>query len=406
MSTGPLNEIRIIELGSAVSSPLCCLLLAEMGAEVIKIEQPGTGDDTRRWGELVNGESLYFAHYNRGKKSCVVDLKREKGKEILQKLTAKSDVLVENLRPGALEKLGLGYETLRSINPKLIFCEISGFGNLRSFSDVPAYDISVQGMSGLMSITGEPDGEPLRIGLPMVDIVTALFCAYSISLALRWRDQHQEGEKIGVSLFGSALETLGQWIAMYGGTGNVPTRSGNIYPLIAPYEPIKTRDGYIILAVGTPDHWKKLCNIIGKPDLANDPRFATNQDRIRPDNRHDLIEELTKVFIRKKTDEWAALLWAEKIPAGPVNSIDGIVNNRSLFDVGMLVDLIYPRIGRLPAVGVVPQFEKSPGKVLGPSPLLGQHTAETLRMLGYSPEEISSMVTSAVVEVLRKDGDA
>ena len=395
---GPLEGIKDIELGSAVSSPLCCLLLAEMGAEVVKFEQPGTGDDTRSWGKLVNGESLYFAHYNRGKESCVVDLKSEKGKEILKRLAARSDILVENMRPGALEKLGLGYEQLKTVNPRLVFCEISGFGKLEAFRDVPAYDIAIQGMSGLMSITGEPDGEPLRIGLPMVDIVAALFCTYSISLALRWRDKSGEGQKIDVSLFGSALETLGQWIAMFGGTGDVPTRSGNQYPLIAPYEPIKTKDGYIIVAVGTAGHWEKLCTVIGEPQIANDPRFATNTDRIKPENRKALLNLLTKVFAERTTNEWAALLWKERIPAGPVNSIDKNVNNRGLFEAGMLVDLVYPRIGTLPAVGVVPRLEKSPGRMLGPSPLLGQHTGEVLRKLGYSPEEIEKMVSDAVVE--------
>ena len=233
-----------------------------MGADVIKIEEPGTGDDSRNWGKKVNGESLYFAHYNRGKKSCVVNLKSQKGKEILHRLVERSDVLVENLRPGALEKLGLGYNDLKSINPKLVFCEISGFGDVQSLREVAAYDIVVQAMSGLMSITGEPDGEPLRIGLPMVDVLTALFCVYSISLALRWRDKIGQGQRIGVSLLGSALEAVGQWITIYGGTKDVPTRSGNKYPLIAPYEPVRTKDGYIILAVGTQHQWDRMFKVI------------------------------------------------------------------------------------------------------------------------------------------------
>jgi crotonobetainyl-CoA:carnitine CoA-transferase CaiB-like acyl-CoA transferase len=398
----PLDDIKVVELGSAVSSPLCCLLLAEMGADVIKIEEPGTGDDSRNWGKKINGESLYFAHYNRGKKSCVVNLKSEKGKEVLQRLVERSDVLVENLRPGALDKLGLGYDYLKSINPRLVFCEISGFGDVRSLRDVAAYDLVVQAMSGLMSITGEPDGEPLRIGLPMVDVLTALFCMYSVSLALRWRDKMGQGQKIGVSLLGSALEAVGQWITIYGGTKEVPTRSGNKYPLIAPYEPLRTKDGYIILAVGTQHQWEMLCRIIGRPELANDPRFASNQERIRPDNRQVLIERLSEIFAQKSTGEWAALLREEKIPAGPVNSIDDVVNDKALLDACMLVELVHPTLGTIPATGVVPRFEKSPGKRLGPSPLQGQHTEEVLQTLGYNSDEISEMERTGVVEAPRR----
>lgn len=402
MPSGPLSDIKVVELGSAVSSPLCCLLLAEMGADVIKIEEPGAGDDSRTWGKKVNGESLYFAHYNRGKKSCVVNLKSQKGKEILERLVERSDVVVENLRPGALDKIGLGYDHLKSVNPRLIFCEISGFGDVASLREVAAYDIVVQAMSGLMSITGEPDGEPLRIGLPMVDVLTALFCAFSVSLALRWRDNTGEGQKVGVSLLGSALESVGQWISIYGGTKEVPSRSGNKYPLIAPYEPLKTRDGYVIVAVGTQGQWERLCGIIGTPELANDPRFASNQDRIRPDNRRALIEQLSGIFARRSTSEWAALLRKEKIPGGPVNSIDGIVNDAALHDARMIVDLDHPAMGKVPAAGLVPRFEKSPGKTLGPSPLLGQHTEETLLALGYGSSEISEMEQTGVVEAPKR----
>ena len=398
----PLDDIKVVELGSAVSSPLCCLLLAEMGADVIKVEEPGTGDDSRNWGKKVNGESFYFAHYNRGKKSCVVNLKSQKGKEILFKLVERSDVVIENLRPGALDKLGLGYDQLKGVNPRLIFSEISGFGDVRPLRDVAAYDVVVQAMSGLMSITGEPDGEPLRIGLPMVDVLTALFCAYSVSLALRWRDKTGQGQKVGISLLGSALEAVGQWITIYGGTKEVPTRSGNKYPLIAPYEPFKTRDGYIILAVGTERQWESLCRVIGSPELASDPRFASNQDRIEPGNRQPLIERLSEAFAQKSTSEWTALLREEKIPGGPVNSIDKVANDQALYDAQMIVDLNHPALGTVPAAGVVPRFEKSPGKSLGPSPLLGQHTEEILRTLGYTPNEIEELERTGVAAASKR----
>ncbi len=376
------------------------MLLAEMGAEVIKIEAPGGGDDSRQWGSKVNGESLYFAHYNRGKKSCVINLKTGKGRDIFRRLAGTSDVVVENLRPGALKKLGLGYEDLRTINPRLIFCSITGFDGLGQLDDLAAYDIIIQGMSGLMSVTGEPDGEPLRVGLPIVDVVTGLFCAYAVGLALRWRDRFGVGQKVDVSLLGAALETVGQWISIYGGTGKVPGRSGNKYPLIAPYEPIKTMDGYLIVAVGNESHWEKLCKVINRPDLVGDPRFATNQVRIKTKNRSALLRELGLIFVQKTTDEWTAELWKEHIPAGPVNSIDKNVQDQSLFDAGLLVHVTHPRMGRLPFAGVVPRLGKSPGIVRGPSPLLGEHTLEILKGLGYSPKEIGDIVKSGAVEIL------
>ena len=332
----------------------------------------------------------------------MVNLKSQKGKEILLKLVKGSDVVVENLRPGALDRLGLGYDQLKSVNPGLVFSEISGFGDVESLRDVAAYDIVVQAMSGLMSITGEPRGEPLRIGLPMVDVLTALFCAYSVTLALRWRDKTGQGQKVGVSLLGSALEAVGQWIMIYGGTKEVPKRSGNKYPLIAPYEPFRTKDGYIILAVGTERQWEKLCGVIGSPELVNDPRIASNQDRIKPENRQPLADILSKAFAQKSTSDWMALLREEKIPGGPVNSVDNIVNDEALRDAWMIVDLDHPTLGTVPAAGVVPRFEKSPGRNLGPSPRLGQHTEEVLRTLGYNPAEIEEMEQTGVVEALKE----
>ena len=398
MARGALSGVRVIELGTAIAAPMCGMLLGEMGAEVIKIETPGRGDDARNWGDKVGGESLYFFHYNKNKKSCALNLKDERGREALKRLVARSDVLIENFRPGVMDRLGLSYEKLREVNPRLVYCSVSGFGQWGPYSQLGGYDVIIQGMSGLMSITGEPDGEPLRVGLPITDILAALYAAYSVALTLFWREKTGEGQRIDISLFEAAVGAMGQWISIYSGTGRVPKRFGNRYPLISPYEPIKTRDGYVIVAIGNEDLWRRFCKLIGREDLASDPRFATNQDRIKPENRSALLEILYSVMSGRDSRDWLKELWREGIPAGPINTVDKLLEDEHLRERGMFVNISHPTIGNITAVNVVPKLSAAGGSVKAPSPLLGQHTREVLKLAGYSDAEIDELVKAGVAQ--------
>jgi len=398
----PLRGVRVLEFGSAITAPMCCMLLSEMGAEVIKIEPPGRGDDSRSWGVKKNGESPYFAHYNKNKKSLALNLKAHEGLEIALKLAEKSDVVVENFRPGVMHRLGLGYEVVKQLNPRVVYCSISGFGQTGPYRDLGGYDAIIQGMCGLMSVTGEPDGEPMRVGVPITDVVTALYAAYSILLALLWRERTGEGQFIDISLYEAGVSLMGQWISIYSATGHLPTRFGNKYPLLAPYEPIKTKDGYVILGIGNDELWRKFCKIINREDLAYNSKYRTNQDRIKPENREELINTLSEIMSRRTTDEWIEILWRNGIPAGPINTIDKILKDPHLNERMFFVKMSHPIMGELTTLNPVPKFEKFTGGVRSNAPLLGEHSVEILKTLGYSYDEIENFIAKGVISTTVK----
>ncbi|MEM1942676.1 MAG: CaiB/BaiF CoA-transferase family protein [Candidatus Caldarchaeum sp.] len=396
----PLKGVKVVEVGTAIAAPLCTLLLSEMGAEVVKVENTSRGDDARFMGKLVNGESLYFFHYNKNKRSLAVDLKTEKGREILAKLVEGSDVFVENFRPGVMKRLGLSYEDLRKINKRLVYCSVSGFGQTGPYSELAGYDIVVQAMSGLMSVTGFPDGEPLRAGIPVADILAAVNAAMAVCAALFQRERTGEGTYIDVSLFEAGVAAMGQWISTYVGSGELPTRYGNKYPAIAPYEVFKASDGWLVVGVGNEKHWRQLCSVLGRMDLLEDPRFRDNQSRIKPSNREALEEELNRIFPVRTVKEWVELLQRSGVPSGPVNTVKDLLEDPHVKARGVLAKVEHPRLGVMTAVRSAP-FQACGQAFYRPSPLHGQHTEEVLKQLGYSSAEVEELERLGVVKLFR-----
>jgi CoA:oxalate CoA-transferase len=397
LESGPLSNLRVVELGTAVAGPMCGMLLAEMGSDVIKIEIPNRGDDSRYWGRTIKDESPYFIHYNRNKKSVTLNLRTEEGRTILKKIIERCDILIENYRPGVMDKLNLSYDDLRKINNRLIFCSISGFGQTGPYQKLGGYDAIIQAMSGIMSVTGEKEGPPLRVGVPITDILTAIYAAYAISLSLFVRERTGKGERIDVSLFDSAVAAMGQWISTYALLGTLPSRFGNKYPLIAPYEPFPTKDVPIVVATGSQQLWESLCKAISRDDLLSDDRFKTNEDRIQPQNRESLSALLSETFSKKGSEEWIHILRKVGIPSGPINTVDKVLNDPHLNMRGTFVDLDHPVLGKIKMTNVVPKLSNTPGKIKSSSPTLGQHTREVLLELGYSNKEIMHFSQKGII---------
>lgn len=371
------------------------MMLADLGADVVKIEMPGRGDDTRAWGPpFLGGESAYFMSINRNKRSVTVDLKTERGHKIIMDLAARSDVLLENFAPGVAERLGLGYEALKKANERIVYCSISGFGQDGPYRDHPAYDIILQGMGGLQGITGEPDRPPVRIGVAVADIAGGMFAAFAIASALAHRERNGQGERIDVSLLDSQLAWLTYMAANYFATNKDPERQGSRHPTIVPYQAFATRDGYLNVAVGNDDIFHRFCDALGRPDLAADPRFVTNPARV--EHRAELEPLLESLFAGRTTAEWTRILNEHAVPAGPVYRISDIAKDPQVVARKEILELRHPKAGTVRQFGPAFRSLHERGEHT-PPPLLGADTDAVLAEIGYSAETITQLHRDRVV---------
>ncbi|TVZ79652.1 formyl-CoA transferase/CoA:oxalate CoA-transferase [Aeribacillus composti] len=395
----PLAGIKIIDLTRILSGPFCTMTLADLGAEVIKIESP-QGDDTRQWGPpFIKNESAYFLSVNRNKKSVVLNLKDPKGKEILLKMVEEADVVVENFRPGTLKKLGIDYDILKQHNRRVILASISGFGQTGPYSKKPGYDVLAQGMGGLMSVTGEPDGTPVKAGYSLADIGAGMWATIGILSALWERERSGQGQWIDVSL----LDTMVSWQTYLAGnyfaTNNDPKPLGGAHPNIVPYQVFEASDGHFILAVGNDSLWNSLVDVLDVEAL-RDRKFKTNPDRVQ--NRDELISILEEIFKRKTRDEWVDMLESAKIPCGPVNKLSDILNDAHIKEREMVVEMEHPSLGILKMLGVPVKLSRTPGRIKTVPPAQGEHSETVLKQMGYSKEEIETFIKEGIIILQQK----
>ncbi len=397
LETAALAGIRVLDLSRVLAGPFCTMLLADYGAEVIKVEAPGRGDDTRHWGPpWAGGESAYFLAVNRNKRSLTLNLKHEEGRRILRELVARSDVLIENFKVGTTRRLGLDYESLRPLNPGLIYCSITGYGQTGPYRDRPGYDFVIQAEGGIMSITGPAEGEPHKVGVAIVDITAGLFAATAILAALHHRERTGEGQYIDVALLDAQVAWLANVAQNYLVSGETPRRYGNAHPNIVPYEVFPTADGYIAVGIGNDRQYRRFCQVAGRMDLWEDERFQTNPGRV--EHREELVPRLQALFRTRPTAAWLELLHEAKIPAGPINDVAQVLNDPHVLARGMVQTVDHPTAGTIRLVGPVAKLSATPAAIRRPPPLLGQHTEEILTgLLGYDEKAVAHLRAEGVI---------
>jgi CoA:oxalate CoA-transferase len=394
----PLDGVRILDLSRVLAGPFCSLILQDLGAEIIKVELPETGDDSRQFGPFKNGKSLYFININQGKKSIAIDLKSSEGKNLLLALAKECDVLLENYRPGTMEKLGLGWDLLQQKNPRLIYAAISGFGHNGPDSQKPAYDILVQARGGVMSITGWPDSPPTRVGLSMGDITAAIYCAVGINAALYQREKTGKGQKIDIAMLDCQVAILENALLRFHVDQKSPHPLGTRHPTITPFEAFRGSDSWFVVAVGNDSLWKTFCNTVKRPDLLADKRFSSNADRTT--NHSFLLPELERMFKSKKAEEWLDLLDTAGVPCAKVNYIADIMKDEQLIARNMLVPLTDKDAGTITVPGNPLKMESIPFEKEKPTaPDIGQHTDEVLKdILKMNQESINELKKTGAVQ--------
>ena len=397
---GPLSGIRVLDLSRVLAGPWASQMLGDFGAEIIKIEKPGEGDDTRGWGppfvknpDGSDGDAAYFQSANRGKQSVAIDMATPEGQSLIKALAAKSDVVLENFKVGGLKKYGLDYESLKAINPKLIYCSITGFGQNGPYANRAGYDFMIQGMAGVMSITGEPDGNPMKMGVAFADVFAGLHAVVGIEAALFHRERTGQGQHIDISLLDSQVAVLANQALNYLVGGKVPKRLGNAHPNIVPYQTFETADGHMIVAVGNDRQFAEFCRIIGVDVGA---RFTTN--RCRVEFRDELNPILNPAMKKRKTAEWVTAFEEASVPCGPINTIDQVFDNEQVKARGLQLSLLRDDGVRVPSVANPVVFSETPNSYSMPSPRLGQNTVSTLRdLLGLENDEIEALKRKGVI---------
>jgi len=408
MTSGALSHIRVLDLSRVLAGPTAGQILADLGAEVIKVERPGRGDDTRHWGPpwlagsegRPTGESAYFLSANRGKKSVAIDIARPEGQRLVRALAGRSDILLENFKVGGLARYGLDHGSLCALNPRLIYCSITGFGQTGPYAERPGYDFLIQGMGGLMSITGEPDevegGGPQKVGVALADVMSGHYAVIAVLASLASREMTGAGQHIDLSLLDVQVASLANQAMNYLVSGQVPRRLGNAHPNIVPYQAFATADGHFILAVGNDDQFRRLCAHIEVPEMADDERFATNGARV--EHRDQLIPILQTVFEQRSSAHWLEHLEAAGVPCGPINRIDEVFADPQVQARGMQVEAPHPLAGVVPLVGSPLKLSRTPTTEAVAPPTLGQHTEEVLRdLLELDQAELDRLYEGAVI---------
>jgi crotonobetainyl-CoA:carnitine CoA-transferase CaiB-like acyl-CoA transferase len=399
-----LSHLRVLDLSRVLAGPWASQVLADLGAEVIKVERPGAGDETRSWGppwlrDASGGETrdaAYFAATNRGKKSVTLDLSRPEGRAVARRLALRADVLLENYKAGALARRGLGYEELAAANPRLVYCSITGFGQDGPYRDRPGYDFLVQAVGGLMSITGEAGGPPTKVGVAVTDVLTGMYAATAVLAALAERERSGRGQHVDLALLDVQVAMLANQAESFLVTGVPPTRLGNAHPSIVPYQSFATRDGHVVIAVGNDGQFARLCEAAAAPALARDARFATNAARV--EHREALVGALAPVLAARTTGEWVRVLEAADVPCGPINDLAQVFEDPQVRHRGMRVEIPDPRLGAVPAVASPIRLSGTPVTYERPPPALGEHTREVLvGLLGMEEGEVEALRRSGVI---------
>jgi crotonobetainyl-CoA:carnitine CoA-transferase CaiB-like acyl-CoA transferase len=395
----PLDDVFVVDLSRILSGPVCTMILADMGAHVIKIEPPPTGDDSRQWGPpFIGGISTYFLSVNRNKKSLGLNLRTAEGCRILWKLIERADVLIENFRPGVLDKLGFGYEAVAKGNPRTVYCSISGFGHTGPYRDRPGYDVIAQGESGVMDLTGYPDGPPAKLGTSLADIVAGVYACNGICLALLARHKTGTGQLVDVSLLDAMVSTLTYHALIYLSTGKSPSRAGTKHPSIVPYEMFQAKDGFVNIAVTNQKQWENFCSVLRFPDIAHDPRFETMKARLA--NYSDLRPMIDRMVSKMTRAEVIAMMSEVGIPAGPINTVGEALEDPQVYAREMVRELTHPDYGPLKVLGIPIRLSGTPGELGSAPPKFGEHNEEVLRGLGFGQDEIARLAESGVIAKL------